>query len=229
LEDANIVCTTLSFSGSPSFIRLAHKFDVLIVDEAAQAVEPSILVPLAQCGAKQVYLVGDPVQLPATVMSQRALLVGYSESLFKRFQEADYPVQVLDMQYRMHPLIREFPSVSFYDKGLKDGPGVEENTTRPWHSLPAFKPFVFYDVPGKVSGCSCSTIPTFEVIYVLLPWLLSSLTAAGVYSTGQPITGQSHRGNNGGQHFQGAAAPIPRPQDKIGRWRYISLQGSSAC
>ena len=40
-----------------------------------QAVEPSTLVPLAHGGAKQVYLVGDPVQLPATVMSQVGWLV----------------------------------------------------------------------------------------------------------------------------------------------------------
>jgi hypothetical protein len=43
---------------------------VVVVDEAAQAVEPATLVPLAHGGAKQVFLVGDPVQLPATVMSQ---------------------------------------------------------------------------------------------------------------------------------------------------------------
>lgn len=63
-----------------------------------QAVEPSTLVPLAHGGAKQVYLVGDPVQLPATVMSQRALAQGYSESLFKRLQTAGYPVHMLDTQ-----------------------------------------------------------------------------------------------------------------------------------
>ncbi len=59
-----------------------------------QAVEPSTLVPLAHGAAKQVYLVGDPVQLPATVMSQRALKYGYDSSLFKRLQAAGYPVQV---------------------------------------------------------------------------------------------------------------------------------------
>lgn len=64
------VCTTLSFSGSSAFTRLTRKFDVVVVDEAAQAVEPATLVPLAHGGAKQVFLVGDPVQLPATVMSQ---------------------------------------------------------------------------------------------------------------------------------------------------------------
>ena len=73
------VCTTLSFSGSSAFTRLTRKFDVVVVDEAAQAVEPSVLVPLAHGGAKQVYLVGDPVQLPATVMSQVGLWGGWTD------------------------------------------------------------------------------------------------------------------------------------------------------
>lgn len=149
LEEASIVCTTLSFSGSKAFTRLARKFDVVVVDEAAQAVEPAVLVPLTHGGAKQVFLVGDPVQLPATVMSQRALNQGYSESLFKRLQIAGYPVKVLDTQYRMHPTIRAFPSKNFYADALMDGPQVETETSRPWHSCPAFQPLVFLDTPGK--------------------------------------------------------------------------------
>ena len=42
----------------------------------------------------QVYLVGDPVQLPATVISRRALEYNYDNSLFKRLQTAGYPVKV---------------------------------------------------------------------------------------------------------------------------------------
>lgn len=57
-----------------------------------------MLVPLAHGGARQVYLVGDPVQLPATVLSSRALAHGYSGSLFSRLQSAGYPVQVLAVQ-----------------------------------------------------------------------------------------------------------------------------------
>ena len=53
LEEAHIVCSTLSFSGSNIFSQLSRKFDVVVIDEAAQAVEPAILVPLVQ-GAKQV-------------------------------------------------------------------------------------------------------------------------------------------------------------------------------
>ena len=53
LEDAAIVCSTLSFSGSGAFGHMARPFDVVIVDEAAQTVEPSILIPLT-AGCKQV-------------------------------------------------------------------------------------------------------------------------------------------------------------------------------
>ena len=43
----------------------------------------------------QVYLVGDPVQLPATVISSRAIEFNYDNSLFKRLQLAGYPVKVI--------------------------------------------------------------------------------------------------------------------------------------
>lgn len=39
------------------------------------------------------YLVGDPVQLPATVISSRAVEHGYDKSLFKRLQSSGFPVQ----------------------------------------------------------------------------------------------------------------------------------------
>lgn len=55
LEDAAIVCSTLSFSGSGAFARMARAFDVVIIDEAAQAVEPSTLIPLT-AGCKQARL-----------------------------------------------------------------------------------------------------------------------------------------------------------------------------
>ncbi|OAY66404.1 putative helicase MAGATAMA 3 [Ananas comosus] len=89
LDEAAIVFSTLSFSGSSLFSRMNRVFDV----------EPATLVPLVH-GCRQV---GDPVQLPATVISPTAGKFGYGTSLFKRFQEAGFPVQMLNVQYRMHP------------------------------------------------------------------------------------------------------------------------------
>ncbi|XP_056694647.1 probable helicase MAGATAMA 3 [Spinacia oleracea] len=145
LDEAVIVFSTLSFSGSTIFSKLNRGFDIVIIDEAAQAVEPATLVPLST-GCKQVFLVGDPVQLPATVISPMAENLGYGMSLFKRFQKAGYPVMMLKTQYRMHPEIRNFPSREFYDDSLEDGADVEEQTRRDWHDYRCFRPFCFFDI-----------------------------------------------------------------------------------
>jgi senataxin len=145
LDEARVVCSTLSFSGSGMFSRMTKPFDVVVVDEAAQAVEPSVLVPLCY-GAKQVFLVGDPRQLPATVLSALATKKMYNQSLFKRLERCGYPVHVLATQYRMHPEIRAFPSRQFYDDRLVDAPRMAARTKRPWHRCALFRPFVFVDV-----------------------------------------------------------------------------------
>ncbi|PKA53953.1 putative helicase MAGATAMA 3 [Apostasia shenzhenica] len=150
LDESTIVFSTLSFSGSSVLSQLNHIFDVVIIDEAAQAVEPATLVPLAH-GCKQVFLVGDPVQLPATVISPTAERYGYGTSLFKRFQEAGFPVQMLTTQYRMHPEISMFPSKEFYSGSLKDAEELNKQTTRPWHSYRCYGPFSFFDIEGVES------------------------------------------------------------------------------
>ncbi|KAK2638699.1 hypothetical protein Ddye_026494 [Dipteronia dyeriana] len=170
LNEAVIVCSTLSFSGSSLLSKLNQGFDIVIIDEAAQAVEPATLVPLVT-GCKQVFLVGDPVQLPATVISTVAQSLGYGTSLFKRLQRAGYPVKMLKTQYRMHPQIRSFPSKEFYDEALEDGPTVEDYTTRDWHKYSCFGPFCFFDIheglESQPSG-SGSWINIDEVEFVLL-------------------------------------------------------------
>lgn len=169
LDEAAIVFSTLSFSGSSLFSKMSHGFDVVIIDEAAQAVEPATLVPLAH-GCKQVFLVGDPVQLPATVISPIAEKFGYGMSLFKRFQMAGYPVQMLKTQYRMHPEIRSFPSKEFYGEALEDGPAVHEITKRSWHAYRCFGPFCFFDVhEGRESQpfASGSWVNVDEVDFIL--------------------------------------------------------------
>jgi hypothetical protein len=69
-------------------------------------------------------LVGDPKQLPATVISMEAVRCGYSRSLFERLQACGLPVHMLDTQYRMHPDISRFPSARFYEGRLRDGANV---------------------------------------------------------------------------------------------------------
>ncbi len=111
LDSANIVFTTLNSSGLDVLesLKLEERtFDTLVIDEAAQSIEISTLIPL-RFGSRQCILVGDPQQLPATIMSPEAAKKGLDQSLFQRFQSAGYPVNLLDVQYRMHPQISAFP------------------------------------------------------------------------------------------------------------------------
>ncbi|KAN0037640.1 hypothetical protein ACTFIV_002993 [Dictyostelium citrinum] len=143
LDDADIVATTLSFSGASLLTKMAGGFDIVIIDEAAQAVETSTLIPI-QHGCKKVVLVGDPKQLPATIISPLAIKYKYDQSLFQRLQEKNSP-HMLTTQYRMHSLIRAFPSRHFYQDLLLDGPNIPSRATH-YHSNPFFGPLVFYDL-----------------------------------------------------------------------------------
>lgn len=95
-------------------------------------------------------MVGDPNQLPPTVLSQAAASYNYEQSLFVRMQKNNpESVYMLDVQYRMNPMISKFPSAEFYDSKLKDGEGMLELNTRPWHKDDPLTPYRFFDISGK--------------------------------------------------------------------------------
>ena len=95
------------------------RFHRVLLDEAAQATEPTSLVPLTT-GAAAFVCVGDDKQLPATIFSRRA--VALAVSLFERLRkeavvsEGDGFAQ-LDVQRRMHSSIASFPADLFYGPG----------------------------------------------------------------------------------------------------------------
>jgi senataxin len=138
LSEAHMVFTTLGSAGMPALESCAEStpFEVVIMDEAAQAVEPSSVIAL-QHGCRKCVMVGDPRQLPATVFSPTARVTKYERSMFQRLAENNVPVHLLNTQYRMHPLISEFPSQHFYDGRLLDG----ENVISPTYTSACAEPF----------------------------------------------------------------------------------------
>ena len=150
LNEANIVCTTLSCAGYSMFSQLKQGFDTVLIDEAAQAVEMSTLIPL-KYACRRLILVGDPNQLPATVFSDHAMKHNYEQSLFQRLQIGGQRVAMLTTQYRMHPQISRFPGRRFYDGALKDAPDMAELNKTRWHEKRCFGPYVFFDVDDGVA------------------------------------------------------------------------------
>jgi senataxin len=149
LNDAHVICATLSGSGHEMFQGLSIEFETVIVDEAAQCVEMSALIPL-KYGCAKCILVGDPKQLPPTVFSKAAAAFQYEQSLFVRMQK-NHPddVHLLDTQYRMHPEISLFPSRTFYDGRLLDGGDMATLRKQPWHQSMLLGPYRFFDVQGQ--------------------------------------------------------------------------------
>jgi senataxin len=125
LSSARFVFGTLSAFGADTVAsNLIGEIDVCVIDEAAQAIEVSALIPL-QFSPKRLVLVGDPQQLPAVVKSVAAKRARFDLSLMERLQLiGSVPTCMLCEQYRMDARIAEFPSNQFYEGKLITGPSL---------------------------------------------------------------------------------------------------------
>jgi len=132
-----VVGTTASISGKPELFNLKH-FQVAIIDEASQILEPQIVGILCahnnagQCAIDKFILIGDPKQLPAvvqqnpsesTVKDKSLREIGVKDrrnSLFERFYHRQHTcpqegiLAMLNRQGRMHPDVNEFANQYFY-------------------------------------------------------------------------------------------------------------------
>jgi senataxin len=108
-----------------------------------------------QLGSSHAILVGDPQQLPATIFNQSGRSSKYDRSLFQRLEGCGHPVVMLNTQYRMHPVISEFPRHIFYKGMLLDGPNVQVsefggNLKIPINKkFPHFKPLTILDLDSR--------------------------------------------------------------------------------
>lgn len=160
---SKVVLATLH--GAGGFQLRNEDFDVVIIDEASQALEAQCWIPLLS--AKKVVLAGDHLQLPPTIKStpskpkpekDKAKPEGASSleiTLFDRLLTLHGPSikRMLTTQYRMHEKIMRFPSDEMYDSALLAAPSV---ATRLLADLPyavedtddTREPLVFYDTQG---------------------------------------------------------------------------------
>lgn len=128
LSAAKVICCTLSGIGSFVMGKLKKDFDVVFIDEAAQAIEPACWQALLK-GRKAV-LAGDHLQLPPTIISDRAAKGGLSYTLFERLYNlwGEGISEMLTVQYRMNKLIGDWSSREMYEGKLVAHPSVAQHT-----------------------------------------------------------------------------------------------------
>ena len=118
LKAADVVCTTCIGAFDRRMRQLEFKY--VLIDEATQSCEPECILPILK-GAKQAILVGDHCQLGPVIMCKEAAKAGMKQSLFERLVcLGNRPIR-LQVQYRMHPELAEFPSLTFYEGSLQNG------------------------------------------------------------------------------------------------------------
>ncbi|GAX13849.1 regulator of nonsense transcripts 1 [Fistulifera solaris] len=174
LQAADVICCTCVGAGDP---RLKNfRFRQVLIDEATQAIEAEALIPIAM-GAKQVVFVGDHCQLGPVVMCKAAAKAGLTQSLFERLVLIGTRPIRLQVQYRMHPALSEFPSNMFYEGSLQNGvteadrqlltmPSFSGKEDFPW-PVPE-KPMFFYCINGmeEISASGTSYLNRTEASYV---------------------------------------------------------------
>eukprot|EP00920_Eleutheroschizon_duboscqi_P018777 GHVT01044563.1.p1 GENE.GHVT01044563.1~~GHVT01044563.1.p1 ORF type:complete len:213 (+),score=39.89 GHVT01044563.1:469-1107(+) len=88
-------------------------FERVLIDECAQAVEPSSLVPICR-GCERLVLIGDHKQLRPTVVARSAVKKGLGLSLLERLVRRGFEPIMLNEQRRCHPTIAQVASRLFY-------------------------------------------------------------------------------------------------------------------
>lgn len=141
IKDARLIFTTCIGAGL-GLLR-GESFDTVLVDEASQQTEPASLVPLTK-GCEHAVLVGDHVQLRATVQMQ-SLVTDFDISLFESLYEAADSLGLakvmINVQYRMHRQICAFSSKEFYQERLHTAAPDDARplpaSAFPWPALPS--------------------------------------------------------------------------------------------
>ena len=146
LSSSQILCATLNNTGNERLKKIKLSFEYLIIDEASQSVEPSSLIPLCH-DIQKLILVGDHMQLPATVFYPNAANILYNRSLFERFIDNKYQRHILTVQYRMEPNISKFISKVFYDNKLTNDETLSNCNKEPIYLLIKIEyNFSFFDI-----------------------------------------------------------------------------------
>ncbi|XP_071929204.1 DNA polymerase alpha-associated DNA helicase A-like isoform X2 [Coffea arabica] len=126
LSSAQVVLATNTGAADP-LIRRLDTFDLVVIDEAGQAIEPSCWIPILL--GKRCILAGDQCQLAPVILSRKAAEGGLGISLLERAASLHKGIMVtrLTVQYRMNDAIASWASKEMYGGLLKSSSSVSSH------------------------------------------------------------------------------------------------------
>ncbi|GMH36180.1 hypothetical protein BSKO_04048 [Bryopsis sp. KO-2023] len=219
LRSSSVVGVTCCSSLNPLLADL--EFDVVILDEASQMMEPLSLMPIIRAKARFLIAAGDPCQLPP-VIARPALLScdithgdkesrskhGLFRPLFVRLASIGCTPILLRSQYRCHPELADLPNRAFYNGHLLSGISHEDRPPL----VENWKPMMAVDVRGCANGIngSISNRLEAEAVARIVKFLLDSISepcSVGVIcffkrqaSLIETLVGQLHTKDEEGEH-----------------------------
>jgi ATP-dependent RNA/DNA helicase IGHMBP2 len=152
LDDSNVICCTNTGAGDRVFKRELFKtiFDLVVIDECAQAVEVSCWLPALK--GRRLVLAGDHKQLPPTIKCKNSQDLAYT--LFDRAaKECPVTSTLLSTQYRMNEAIMNWSSDQFYEGRLVADASVKSHTINGLREIKEVKvPLMLIDTAGSKMG-----------------------------------------------------------------------------
>lgn len=159
-EEAQVICCTPVTSTNRALTK--KTFHTLFFDEASQALEPIVWIPLLKC--KRVIFSGDHFQLPPVVKSQQAKKEGLDVTLLDVCMKLEGTSSLLTRQYRMHNAIMSFSNSYFYKNELEADISVKDAL------LDATSESDFLNKPVELvdtAGCSFDEVQNPETLSML--------------------------------------------------------------
>uniref|UniRef100_A0AC34Q5W8 Helicase ATP-binding domain-containing protein n=1 Tax=Panagrolaimus sp. JU765 TaxID=591449 RepID=A0AC34Q5W8_9BILA len=148
LSSSDIIFTTLSSVSVRTLRHFGFCPDLVIIEEAGQAIECASWVALLQ--APRGILAGDPCQLRSNLQCQEAKNQGLNKSLMEVVQKefGKKACILLNEQYRMNETIQNWSSKHFYGSELKPNDALKNirlSDVSPLFEDKCFQPLVFVD------------------------------------------------------------------------------------
>lgn len=152
IQEKRIFVGTVAALSANTELLSNKRFDLAIVDEASQILDPQILNLLCTKSGKEYFsigkfiLIGDHKQLPAVCLqeseaSENPLLleksissgkISFFERMLRLYEKDENIVMQLDKQGRMHPEVAAFANKHFYSSSLKMIPLPHQTAELHW-------------------------------------------------------------------------------------------------